>query len=98
MEIPSKFKIGGQEFKVEIVPILLDSETDEEIYGCFNYTPPLIKLAKTVYGEEVPKNQMVSTFRHELIHCFQYMFEAETDERLAQVFAGFLDEYEQSAE
>ena len=85
--IPSKFKIGAQWFTVELV-----NEIDNE-YGEFSYTPPVIKIAKTLDGEEIPQNQLEATFWHEFFHACQYMFNCETDEAQAQCFSNFMMEF-----
>ena len=85
--IPSKFKIGAQWFDVELTDDL------ENEYGEFSYTPPVIKIAKSLDGEKVPQNQMEASFWHELFHVFQYMFNCETDEAQAQCFSNFMMEF-----
>ena len=90
MEIPSSFKIGAQEYKVEIVDELEDN------YGEYSYTPPVIQIARKSCGETIPPNQMEATFWHELFHCFQYMFDCTTDEAQAQSFSNFMMEFLES--
>ena len=91
MQIPSYFKIGGQEYNVEVV-----EDLDDDIYGEYSYTPARIQIAKTTAGEEIPKNQMEATFWHELFHAFQYMFNCTTDEAQAQCFSNFMMEFLES--
>ena len=91
MNIPTHFKIGGQVFDVKFV----DSLENEE-YGLFTYTPPLIQIARTTDGHAVPENQMEATFYHELMHAFQYMYNCEIDEAQAQVYSNFIVEYLQT--
>lgn len=91
MQIPSSFKIGGQEYKVEIVDKL-----EDDIYGDYSYTPPLIRVARTSSEEKIPDNQMEATFWHELFHAFQYMFDCTTDEAQAQCFSNFMMEFLES--
>ena len=94
--IPSTFTIGGQKFKVIIEDkVMIDND---EVYGDFSYSPPEIHLAKTMDGHPIDQNQIVNTFRHELIHCFQYMFDNSSNEAMAQTFANFIDEYMLSRE
>lgn len=97
MEIPSKFKIGGQIFQIK----LLDQVNNGNSYGDFSYCPAEIRLA-TKYEDnglkEIPHNQMLNNFWHEVFHCFNYMWNTETDEALAQTFANFMCEYEESKE
>jgi len=91
MQIPSSFKIGGQEYNVEIVDKL-----DDDIYGEYSYTPPVIRIARYSAGTEVPENQRKATFWHELFHAFQYMFDCTTDEAQAQCFSNFMMEFLES--
>jgi len=91
MQIPSSFKIGGQEYNVEIVDNL-----DDDIYGYYSYTPSVIKIARHSAGVEVPDNQKEATFWHELFHAFQYMFDCTTDEAQAQCFSNFMMEFLES--
>ena len=91
MQIPSYFKIGGQEYKVEIVDNLEDDN-----YGEYSYTPSKIQLARKSEGVDIPDNQMEATFWHELFHAFQYMFNCTTDEAQAQCFSNFMMEFLES--
>ena len=91
MQIPSSFKIGGQEYKVEFVDKL-----EDDIYGDYSYTPPIIRVARNSAGEQIPNNQMEATFWHELFHAFQYMFDCTTDEAQAQCFSNFMMEFLES--
>ena len=91
MQIPSYFKIGGQEYNVEIVDKL-----EDDIYGDYSYTPAQIRIAKTTAGEEIPNKQREATFWHELFHAFQYMFDCTTDEAQAQCFSNFMMEFLES--
>lgn len=92
MQIPSKFKIGGQWFNVKMIDEL------EDTYGDFSYTPALIRIAETVDGEKIPQNQKEATFWHELFHTFQYMYNCETDESQAQCFSNFMMEFLETKE
>lgn len=85
--IPSKFKIGGQEFDVEIVEDLGDS------YGEFEYVPPVIKITRKSDGKNLSTKQMEATFWHEFFHACQYMFNCEVDEAQAQCFSNFMMEF-----
>lgn len=91
MQIPSYFKIGGQEYNVEIVDKL-----DDNNYGEYCYTPAQIKIARNIYDETVPEKQREATFWHELFHAFQYMFDCTTDEAQAQCFSNFMMEFLES--
>ena len=98
MKIPNKFTIGGQEFEVKLVDRIRDTNN----YGEFSYCPALIEIA-TKYSDEqgchdIPENQIKNTYWHEVFHAFNYMWNADTDESLAQSFANFMCEYEESKE
>lgn len=98
MKIPNKFTIGGQEFEVKLVDRIRDTNN----YGEFSYCPALIEIATKYYDEQgchdIPENQIKNTYWHEVFHAFNYMWNADTDESLAQSFANFMCEYEESKE
>ena len=85
--IPSKFKIGGQEFNVEMIEELEDN------YGEFEYVPPVIRLSRKSNGKPISDKQIEATFWHEFFHACQYMFNCETDEAQAQCFSNFMMEF-----
>ena len=89
--IPKSFKIGGQEYSVEMI-----DELEDDIYGDYSYTPAKIRIAKTTAGEIIPQKQREATFWHELFHAFQYMFDCTTDEAQAQCFSNFMMEFLES--
>ena len=96
MNIPKKFKIGGQWFDV----VYQDLIDDGANYGEFSYCPPCIKLA-TKYKDDltlkdIPANQLENTFKHELIHVWQYMAGSEVDEREASTYAAFWCEFDET--
>ena len=47
-------------------------------------------------GKILPEEIIRNTFYHELFHVFNYYYNNETSETLAQVFANFMAEYNQS--
>ena len=99
MNIPKKFKIGGQWFDI----IFQDLVDNGDNFGEFNYCPPYIKLA-TKYKDEhdnlidIPSNQLENTFKHEVIHAWQYMMGSDTDEKEASTFAAFWCEFDETKE
>lgn len=99
MQIPKKFKIGGQWFDV----ILQDLVDDGDNFGDFRYCPPYIRLA-TKYKDEhnnlvdIPPNQLENTFKHEVVHIWQYMSGSSTDEKEASTFAAFWCEFDETKE
>lgn len=99
MNIPKSYKIGGQEFKIKLVDRIRDTDN----YGEFSYCPAQIEIAKKYYDNngnaiDIPEKQIRNTFWHEVFHSFSYMWNNETDESLAQTFANFMCEYEESKE
>ena len=93
MRIPKKFKIANQEFNVIVKDKDID---DDEDLGLFTYCPPAITIAKSALGEPLSEEQLLNTFYHELIHCFQYMYGNELSETEAQTFANFIREFQAS--
>lgn len=99
MNIPKRYKIGGQWFDVK----LMDLVDKGDNYGTMQYCPPLISIA-TKYQDgdcqlkNISDNQIRNTYWHEVIHSFQYMAGLELDERVASTFAAFMCELEETQE
>lgn len=98
MNIPKRFKIGGQWFDIKFQDLVDNGDN----FGEFNYCPPVITLA-TKYKEDgvlkdIPANQLENTFKHEVIHAWQYMRGSETDETEASTFAAFWCEFDETKE
>lgn len=93
--IPSEFKCAGFTVKIEI-----HDKLSTNAYGDFDDARNLIRLAKKVEVDnievELTEQQIVNSYFHELIHCFQFYFNTNTDEAQAQVFANFICEYHNS--
>lgn len=89
--IPTSFTIANIPFKVEFVDLIEDN------YGEFDDLHSTIRIANKIkYNgkiEEVPDNIKLNTYYHELFHCFNYYYNTELDESLAQTFANFMCEY-----
>lgn len=93
MIIPKSFCIaGGQKHTVEIVDNINHSK-----YGDFSDAECKIRLARTinVEGEEIELTQeaIERCYLHELAHAFNYAYNCECDEALAQAFSNFMYEY-----
>jgi|GEM_PF-1171853 len=92
MQLPSEFKCAGFTIKVEIHDKLKDNN-----YGDFDDARNLIRIARKVEVDgvevELSEEQRDNTFYHELIHCFQFYFNNDTDEAEAQTYANFICEY-----
>ena len=93
MRIPSSFKIANSEIKV----VIKEVDPVEYRYGTFCDANNTITIYKTIKIEgetyTLTEEQMLNTFCHELIHCFQFFAGIEYDEREAQMYANFLREY-----
>lgn len=90
--IPSSFNCAGFTIKIEIYDKLPDNN-----YGDFSDAKNLIRIAKSVETDkeviQLTKEQIINTLYHELIHCFQWYYNTDTDEAQAQVFANFMQEF-----
>ena len=69
-----------------------------ETNGAFYDAPGVIKIAKTLLVEDFGKvqlteQQMMNTFCHELVHCFQFFYGDKWSETQAQVYANFMCEF-----
>ena len=95
-KIPDSFKIAGITFKVDKV----DNIKNGSRYGEFNDCNNTIKIANRVLIDdvwtEVPELNKLNTFYHALMHAFNYYYNNECSESLAQVFANFMIEFEQT--
>ena len=95
MTIPNYFTIGGSVYSVQKVH---SSEKDlDGALGDFCNLVHRIRLAENaeVDGEEieVPRDELVKTYLHELGHCFNYYYNCECSEEFANAFANFMYEY-----
>ena len=92
-KIPSKFKIANHEIEVK----MCDHSNDND-FGTWDDVRNVITIYKKAKmdGEvvEFTQEQILNTFYHELIHCFQFYAGLECDEQIAQVFANFIREYQ----
>lgn len=94
--IPKTFKLAGFDFKVEMV----DSIDNGDEYGDYLDVTNTIRIAERIkvnktWYEVSPLTQR-NTFWHEFFHVLNYYWNTEFDESLAQVFANFMIEYEQT--
>lgn len=96
-DIPKTFKIANHEYSVIFKDFVeLDGE---EVYGYHSSSELEIVIALTVHIEDnriysLSKEQIQNTFWHELFHAFNYYWNNDEDEALAQVFANFMREFE----
>ena len=97
--IPKKFKIANQEYTVKLVEYL-----DDRNFGEFDSIRAEIRIAKKVrspYDDELcelSEEQILNSFWHELFHCFNWHWDTDADESLAQSFANFMREFESTKE
>ena len=101
MEIPKRFKIAGHDYKIIIENIVYDYDK-ESVFGYHDNVKLEIRIAKRVLiGSEtivLTPTQIENTFFHELFHAFNYYWNNEQDESLAQVFSNFMCEFERTKE
>ena len=94
MKLPVKFKIANQEYTVKLVEYLDDRE-----FGEFDCIKAEIRIAKKIRSSfddelyELNEEQILNTFWHEVFHCFNWHWNTDLDEGLAQSFANFMREY-----
>lgn len=94
--LPTQFKIANHTFSViQYSDLYIDNDW---VYGCFSYKNLeigiRIKDGDNLISEEIIRN----TFWHELFHAFNYLWNTEVDEALAQSFANFMREFESTYE
>lgn len=92
--IPHSFKCGNNIITVEIKDFIGES------YGRFTDAKNPIELAVKlkVDSEEVEltKNQVLSSYYHELMHCWDFYYDGSYSEAHAQSMANLMLEYELS--
>lgn len=92
MEIPKRFKIANTEYIVNVV-----DKTKDNDYGWHDDIRREISVATIMESdnEDIPltEGQIENTFWHELFHCFQFFYNNQQDEALAQSFANFMCEF-----
>lgn len=76
-------------------------EENVSLYGTHSDVLGEILLAKNIKLEKelipLKEYQIDNTFWHELFHAFQYFYNNEQDEALAQTFANFMCEFLESS-
>ena len=88
IDLPSKFKIANHEIIVNIV----EHAADED-FGNFDSATNTITVAKFIDKVKLTDEQVLNTFYHELIHCFQFYFDNSSSEAQAQCYANFIREF-----
>lgn len=93
--IPKEFTVGGIKYTVNMVE---NSEKNlDGALGVFTDILHSIQIAKTCrVGEEVinvPEEEIIKTYLHELGHCFGYYYNDDLSEEFANAFSHFIYEY-----
>ena len=92
IKIPSSFIIYGHEILVNFKDKLKSND-----YGEYNDVLEEITLAKNIEvdGELIPlrEEQIMTTFLHELFHCFQWHTKCEYNEQESQTYSGLMYEF-----
>lgn len=92
-ELPTEFSIAGG----KIIKVLKEDILESGSYGDFCDIKSQIRIAENIKLEGVPQEisdeDIERTYYHELIHCFNYFYNCECDEALAQTFSNFMYEY-----
>lgn len=93
--IPSKFKIANQVIKVSQPEFII--EDGEYYFGWYDCAKNEIRVARKIKSREevidIEDEARKNTFWHEVFHCFNYFWNTETDECLAQSFSNFMCEF-----
>ena len=90
--LPKSFKIANHTFKVVQYNELYSE--NEWVCGSFCYADLEICISIKNDGKEIPEEIIRNTFYHELFHAFNYLWNTDIDEALAQSFANFMREFE----
>lgn len=87
-----------REFTIACNKIITKVVDEGEDFGSFDSLRNIINISlgvRDASGNLVTftKEQVLNTYYHEVFHCFNYFFNTEMDEALAQTFANFTCEY-----
>lgn len=97
--IPKNFVIANMPHKVVLEHSAVDSNGDC-VFGYYRSVDGNIVLGEYVLDKksskefQVPDEQIKNTFYHELFHAFNFYWNNEFSEELAQTFSNFMREYE----
>lgn len=96
-DIPRTFRVANHYYSVEFQDFV--EVEGEEVYGYHSNVELKILLALKVHIEDnkvisLTPEQVKNTFWHEVFHSFNYFWNNDEDEALAQVFANFMREFE----
>ena len=100
-QIPDRYTIGGQEYKVIQQEIVKD-ENNDPVFGLHSPVEAKIAIAHKFpitdsLKHSFTKDQIVNSFFHEMFHSFNFMMNNEQEEVIAQSFANFMCEFLKTA-
>lgn len=90
---PSEFTIANTPYSIEFVDTLEGGE-----YAIHSDVKREIKVARSIKTLEdgvidLTEGQIENSYWHEVFHAFNFFYNNEQDEALAQTFANFMCEY-----
>lgn len=97
--IPKSFKCGQNDITVK-VQVYVQNEDGSYTYGDFCDVKNEIRIATRIILNdtkediELTKNQILNSFYHELVHCFDFYYDNSYSEAHAQSMANLMLEYE----
>lgn len=94
-DIPASFEIARHLYNI----IFCDFIDNGDTFGLHDNIKLEIKIALKMKDDDgnvisLTKRQVKNTFYHELFHAFNYYYNTEQDEALAQTFANFMQEFD----
>ena len=100
-QIPDRYTIGGQEYKVIQQEIVKD-ENNDPVFGLHSPVEAKIAIAHKFpitdsLKNSFTKDQIVKSFFHEMFHSFNFMMNNEQEEVIARSFANFMCEFLKTA-
>ena len=98
--LPISFMVGNHLFNVIQYDELYDEDGNYN-YGQFDYNNLTINIRLSKDGNEdnlLHKEIVLNSFWHEMFHVFNYLWNTDADESLAQSFANFMRELESTVE
>lgn len=94
--IPDKFSISGVDYNVSVVESA-EKDLGGGILGDFSSLIHEIRVAKKCLFENevinIPEEEIIKTYLHELGHCFGEWYNGDDSEAFANAFSNFIFEY-----
>ena len=91
-DLQSAIELALKQFLAEPDELYLE---DDPVYGLFDYLNSEISIRiKKLDDTLCDKEQVFNSFWHEVFHAFNYLYNNEMNESLAQVFANFMREFQ----